>query len=216
MVKISGPCSINKETVRASCPCEPDNPADRGRRALIKLGLLSALWSPLDVLAARKPEKMRPQPGDHLAFAFGDRAGQLITIDDIKLGAKPVEAYPKLVAENDVDSVLRNRSRLNMVLLMRLSPERLSGSTVEHAAEGLVAYSAVCTHTGCTVEGWDAEQKYMICPCHGSKYDAANSANVLSGPASKPLAMLPLRLESGKVMVARKFSRKVGFKTNNY
>jgi len=91
-------------------------------------------------------------------------------------------------------------------------PETLSESMITGAPEGLVAYSAVCTHTGCTVEGWDAEKKYMICPCHGSKYDAANGANVLTGPAPKPLAMLPLRIEAGKIVVAGKFSRKVGYK----
>jgi Rieske Fe-S protein len=180
------------------------------------MGILAAMWSPLDVLAARKPEKMRPQPGDHLVFAFGDRAGQLIQSEDIKLGAAPVEAYPKLVAQIGSESVLRDRSRLNMVLVIRLLPERLSRATRENTAEGVVAYSAVCTHTGCTVEGWDADYKHLICPCHHSRYDATNSANVLSGPAPKPLAMLPLRIEAGKILVARKFTRKVGFKINKY
>lgn len=212
MVNNNKSCSTKTRATEASCPCAPHRPVNYGRRSIIKLGVLAALWSPLDSLAARKPKKMRPQPGDHLVFAFGDRAGQPIESNDIKLDAKPVEAYPKFIAENDAESVLRNRSRLNMVLLMRLLPETISRSMITGAPEGLVAYSAVCTHTGCTVEGWDAEKKHMICPCHGSKYDAANRANVLLGPAPKPLAILPLRVESGKIIVAGKFSRKVGYK----
>jgi rieske iron-sulfur protein len=74
----------------------------------------------------------------------------------------------------------------------------------------------VCTHTGCTVEGWDGETQELTCPCHGSKYAAANGAKVLLGPAPKPLAMLPLKIESGAIIVAGAFSRKVGFKVNKY
>ncbi len=159
---------------------------------------------------------MRPQPGDNLVFAFGDREGQVIQSDDIKLNAAPIEAYPKYIAENTADSILRDRSRLNMVLVMRLTPESLSATMADKTADGLVAYSAVCTHTGCTVEGWDAENKQMICPCHGSLYDATNGANVLKGPAPKPLAMLPLRIDAGAIMVAGSFSRKVGFQQQRY
>ena len=103
-----------------------------------------------------------------------------------------------------------------MVLVMRLSTDSLNDAMKQNVSDGLVAYSAVCTHTGCTVEGWDADNKQMICPCHGSLYDATNSANVVKGPAPKPLAMLPLRLEAGHLTVAEKFSRKVGFQQQRY
>lgn len=198
------------------CPCRAAKPLTRSRRALLKLGLLSAIGSPLGVFAANKPEKIRPQPGDRLVFAFGDRQGQIIRSDDINLNARPVAAYPKLVAENAQHSIIRDRSRLNMVLVMRLSSASLSDSMVRNISDGLVAYSAVCTHTGCTVEGWDTNKKQLICPCHGSLYDAANGAAVVKGPAPKPLAMLPLRVEVGEITVAGKFSRKVGFQQQRY
>jgi Rieske Fe-S protein len=202
------------------CPCQAAGPLNRSRRALLKLGLLTAISSPFGVftaaIAASKPEKMRPQPGDKLVFAFGDREGQIIQSEDIELDAKPVEAYPKFVADNAENSVVRDRSRLNMVLVMRLSPESLNEAMKQNVSDGLLAYSAVCTHTGCTVEGWDANKKQMICPCHGSLYDATNGANVVKGPAPKPLAMLPLRIEAGELTVAGKFSRKVGFQQQRY
>ncbi len=187
-------------------------PVNRGRRSVLKLGLLAALSSPLSVFAARKPEKMRPQPGDHLVFAYGERQGEVITVDNIVLNAKPIEAFPKHLASN----ITRDRSRLNALLVLRLDPETLPSAMDKYAVDGLVAYSAVCTHTGCTVEGWDASTQELTCPCHGSKYAAANGAKVLLGPAPKPLAMLPLNIDDGQLVVAGAFSRKVGFKVNKY
>lgn len=46
------------------------------------------------------------------------------------------------------------------------------------------AFSAVCTHQGCTVS--KVENSTIICSCHNSVFDAATGA-VVSGPASSPL-----------------------------
>jgi thiosulfate dehydrogenase [quinone] large subunit len=48
----------------------------------------------------------------------------------------------------------------------------------------LVAFSAVCTHAGCTV-GYQGGQ--IVCPCHGGTFDARSGA-VLSGPPTQGLA----------------------------
>jgi len=58
-----------------------------------------------------------------------------------------------------------------------------------------VAYDAVCTHAGCTVE-YDPTQRQLICPCHGAVYDPAQSAQVLAGPTSQPLAPLQVRIDA--------------------
>jgi Rieske Fe-S protein len=47
----------------------------------------------------------------------------------------------------------------------------------------VLAYSAVCTHQGCTVAPAGEEFR---CPCHGSVFSAADGS-VLDGPALKPL-----------------------------
>ena len=54
-----------------------------------------------------------------------------------------------------------------------------------------VAYDAVCTHEGCTVE-WAGQESILYCPCHGAAFDAANDGKVLQGPARRPLSSLPL------------------------
>lgn len=64
------------------------------------------------------------------------------------------------------------------------------------AAGKIVAFSAVCTHMGCTV---NPAGKEFHCPCHGSKYDAA-TGKVLHGPAPRPLASYPVTVKGQEVM----------------
>ena len=59
-----------------------------------------------------------------------------------------------------------------------------------------VAFSAICTHQGCTVAPGEKE---LVCPCHGSAYDAA-SGEVLRGPAPRPLSEVPVHVEAGAVV----------------
>lgn len=58
-------------------------------------------------------------------------------------------------------------------------------------------FSAVCTHQGCSVLPGHGE---LDCPCHGSRFDLV-SARVLGGPAPRPLAELPSRVDGGAVVV---------------
>lgn len=59
----------------------------------------------------------------------------------------------------------------------------------------VVAFSAKCTHKGCTVK---AKGREFACPCHGSRYDAA-TGKVLHGPAKAPLPAVPVKVVEGKV-----------------
>ena len=53
-----------------------------------------------------------------------------------------------------------------------------------------VAFDAVCPHAGCTV-GYDPAQKVIICPCHGSQFNAGTGA-VEVGPAPTGLKKLAI------------------------
>jgi len=65
------------------------------------------------------------------------------------------------------------------------------------AAGTVVSFSAVCTHQGCEVAPKD---KTVVCPCHGSAFDAFTGA-VLNGPASTPLKAGPKLAVSGTDVV---------------
>jgi Rieske Fe-S protein len=62
-----------------------------------------------------------------------------------------------------------------------------------------VAYSAVCTHQGCTVAFNNGQ---LACPCHGSVFDPANGAAVVAGPAPRPLPEIPVEVRGGEVFRA--------------
>jgi Rieske Fe-S protein len=62
----------------------------------------------------------------------------------------------------------------------------------------VVAFSAICTHQGCTVE---ADGKQLACPCHGSVYDAFTGKNI-SGPAPAPLHPFAVKVSGGDVVAA--------------
>jgi rieske iron-sulfur protein len=82
--------------------------------------------------------------------------------------------------------------------------------TRARAAEGVVAYSAICTHQNCPVNMWSKDHNAFVCSCHGSVFDPLNEAEVIGGPAPRALASLAVKIKDGAVIVASGFSGRVG------
>jgi thiosulfate dehydrogenase [quinone] large subunit len=61
------------------------------------------------------------------------------------------------------------------------------------------AFSAVCTHAGCTVQ-YQANSKEFICPCQGGIYNA-RTGQVLGGPPPTPLPSIPVQVSHGELYV---------------
>ncbi len=176
-----------------------------GRRAALELGLCAALVPRL-ACGQTDATRERPREGD-LLVAVGSTTPEPLKPDDLPLGGKPIMAWPMDPESNTV----RSGSRLNKVLLLRLDPEGFDPETRDHAAEGVVAYSAVCTHTGCDVVNWHPDRRLLECPCHNSVYDPMEGAKVVSGPAPRRLPALPLRIADGRLVVAKPFTGRAGF-----
>lgn len=81
---------------------------------------------------------------------------------------------------------------------------RVEGRTLllRREAEDLVhAFSAVCTHQGCTVAPVTEDgQDVFACPCHGSRF-AVDTGVPFGGPASKPLTAFTAAVDGDWVMV---------------
>lgn len=145
-----------------------------------------------------------PQVGD-LLVRKGDDALTPLTFADIDPEAtKTVIALP-------LDATGKTRpGNLAKVMLVKLDPATLDEETAALAVEGVVAYSAVCTHAGCEVTSFRPSDGTALCPCHGSRFDPKDQGVVLQGPAKVPLAALPIRNENGNIVVAGPFAGEVG------
>ena len=64
-----------------------------------------------------------------------------------------------------------------------------------------VAYSAVCTHQQCTV-AYQKQSSQLACPCHGSIFDPSKNAQVVTGPAPRPLPEIPITVQGGEITKA--------------
>jgi Rieske Fe-S protein len=72
-----------------------------------------------------------------------------------------------------------------------------SPAVLVHLQSGkFAAYSAVCTHQGCSVVYKRGE---LVCPCHGSVFDPSKGGRVLNGPAPSPLPRIPIKVQRGGV-----------------
>ncbi|MET9405780.1 Rieske (2Fe-2S) protein [Streptomyces sp. NPDC002935] len=69
---------------------------------------------------------------------------------------------------------------------------------VSRAENGsLKAFSSICTHAGCAIN--KLEGMALVCPCHGSEFDAA-TGKVLRAPATVPLHELSVEAKDGKIV----------------
>jgi Rieske Fe-S protein len=196
------------ELAAARCP-------DQTRRALIltafATGACLAASTEASIAQEDQPgSNERPQKADGLVFSEGTRAGEAIKPEDLKAGGPPMRAWPK----DPKTSVVRKGSRLNEILVVKLDPAELDEETRARSADGVVAYSVICVHTGCPITGWvkaaSGDKDVFKCFCHNSEYDPRQSAQVVFGPAPRRLPALPLAMNDGTLTVAAAFIGKVG------
>jgi len=120
-----------------------------------------------------------------------------LRLADLKPG-KPLLVYPL----DKKTGTPENESRLNKLVVVLLPEDKMTPETRSRAASGVLAYSGICTHQGCEVKTWIAKESVLACYCHASKFALLDNANVVSGPAPKPLPAVALTMDGDYLAIA--------------
>lgn len=91
------------------------------------------------------------------------------------------------------------------VILTRMDPaDNTPGKGREDwDVDGILCYSKICTHVGCPISLNERKTQHLLCPCHQSTFDLADSAKVIFGPAARALPQLPLMVDEEGYLVAQ-------------
>ena len=64
----------------------------------------------------------------------------------------------------------------------------------------IFATSDICSHEHCELHGGYMEGSDIVCPCHGSQFDA-KSGEVKNLPATEPIKTYEVQIKEGEVFV---------------
>ncbi|MBY5163519.1 ubiquinol-cytochrome c reductase iron-sulfur subunit [Salsipaludibacter albus] len=127
------------------------------------------------------------------------------------------ELRPEMLAVDEIATVFpadSDRAADSQAVLVHTRPGAIDLSTLPYpdgVVDGLVVYSKICTHAGCPVGLYRAQDAELICPCHQSQFLVTAGAKVLSGPTGRPLPQLPIGVDDEGFLVATgEFSAPVG------
>ena len=164
------------------------------RSLLVKLGL-GALGA-LGLAAVFPIRSLGPRPGRGLKDTGYAEGVRLVTVHGRPV--RPDSLVPGTVLtvwpeghEGDADSP---------TLLIRTGAGQLQ--LAQPTVDDIVAYSKLCTHTGCPVGLYQQQEQLLLCPCHQSTFDVLDGAQPIFGPAARPLPQLPIGVDDQGFFVA--------------
>jgi ubiquinol-cytochrome c reductase iron-sulfur subunit len=110
------------------------------------------------------------------------------------------------------ESAQLNERAKSAVMLMRLRPEEIVSQQGDNwDYDGILCYSRICTHVGCPLGLYEQTTHHMLCPCHQSTFDIAESGKVLFGPAARNLPQLAITVDDDGYLIAKQgFTEPVG------
>ena len=169
------------------------------RTLLVRLG--AAAGAALAAALAIPALSLGPGPGRAL-FATPWRAGARVVGEDgmpIRPEDLPLGSVRTVFPEGEVGRADA------ATLLIRVSRDdlELDGQRLEWAPDGCIGYSKICTHAGCPVGLYRAEDHALLCPCHQSTFDVLRGAVPTFGPAARALPQLPMDVGEDGYLVAR-------------
>jgi ubiquinol-cytochrome c reductase iron-sulfur subunit len=187
-------------------------------RRTLMLGTLPLLAAPVVLL-----RDLGPLPGTSLRHTVWSPGRRLlvfgtdtpITAAEFSVPGSAITIVPEGYAD-DSDALTKATVTLIKFGPGELDiPTRMAGSTLigtmNWTVDNIVAYSRICTHVGCPVGLYEQTTHHLLCPCHQSTFDASKGAEVIFGPASRPLPQLPITVDAQGYLVAKSdFTQPVG------
>ena len=144
-----------------------------------------------------------------------DVTGAPVRPADLPIGGL-VSAMPADLPEvQEAEGNLNQRAK-SVIILVRMSPDEIisqQGGTPEDPwdYQGVLAFSKICTHVGCPIALYEQRTHHLLCPCHQSTFDLADSGHVVFGPAARSLPQLPITVDGAGFLIAKDgFNQPVG------
>ncbi len=178
---------------------DADEELDKERRTVLRL--LGGAFAALGGALLFPIRSLGPHPSKDLRETDFDTGVRLVTVDGVPIKSDQlgvgelVTVFPE-GHTNAADSP---------TLLIRYDEEKFLplGGREDWVAEGMVAYSKICTHAACAVGLYQNVTGLLLCPCHQSTFDVNNGCKPTFGPATRPLPQLPIAIDSEGYVVAQ-------------
>ncbi len=131
--------------------------------------------------------------------------------EDLPVGGL-ISAIPATLPEVEHEEGNLNARGKAAIILVRMEPDQIRSQQGEGwDVEGILAYSKICTHVGCPIALYEQRTHHLLCPCHQSTFDLADSGNVVFGPAARRMPQLPIGVdEEGYLVALSDFQEPVG------
>ena len=173
---------------------EPDEP---GRRRVLAR-LLAGAGGTIGIALLLPLRSLGPGPQRELyrtSWREGVRLvredGEPLRVGDLRRG-EMVTVFPE-GATHAADSA---------AVLIGVTADHVQPPGAPETVPGHLCYSKICTHAGCAVGLYRAEEAELLCPCHQSTFDVLDRATPVSGPAARRLPQLPIAVDDDGFLVA--------------
>jgi ubiquinol-cytochrome c reductase iron-sulfur subunit len=186
------------------------------KRPIIRRTLLGAMaLFPIPLVVMLRDLGQDPDPAGSLKHTMWRSGMRLVTDsthEPIKADAIPVgnliNAIPDGLIELEEEEGNLNERAKSVIIVVRIDPADIvsqQGGTTEEPWDynGVLAYSKVCTHVGCPISLYEQRTHHLLCPCHQSTFDLADSGRVIFGPAVRRMPQLAISVDSEGYLIAR-------------
>ena len=186
------------------------------KRPIIRRTLLGAMaLFPIPLVVMLRDLGTDPDPAGSLKHTMWRSGMRLVTDsthEPIKADAIPVgnliNAIPDGLVELEEEEGNLNERAKSVIIVVRIDPADIvsqQGGTSEEPWDynGVLAYSKVCTHVGCPISLYEQRTHHLLCPCHQSTFDLADSGRVVFGPAVRRMPQLAISVDSEGYLIAR-------------